>query len=122
VYPWLGLLRSGVVDEPLRILDQCRTTPAVVQAVDGDSADVLAPPLVWDGARLALGEPTPRRVRWREDGRAFVPRPSPGQLVSLHWDFVCDVLSPTDVASLHRATVRALAAVESAGATRAVLA
>ena len=122
VYPWLGLLRSGVVDEPLRVLDQCRTTPAVVQAVDGDSADVLAPPLLWDGARLALGEATRRRVRWREYGRSFVPRPSPGQLVSLHWDFVCDVLSPAAVASLYRATARALAAVESAGATRAVLA
>jgi hypothetical protein len=93
-----------------------------VQAVDGDSADVLAPPLLWDGARIALGQPTPRRERWRENGRSFVPAPSPGQLVSLHWDFVCDVLTPTAVASLRRATARALAAVESAGATRAVLA
>jgi hypothetical protein len=122
VYPWLGLLRNGVVDEPLRILDQCRTTPAVVRAVDGDSAEVVAPPLLWDGARLTLGEPTPRRVRWREDGRSFVARPSTGQLVSLHWDFVCDVLSPAAAASLYRATGRALAAVESTGATRGVFA
>ena len=28
VYPWLGLLRTGVVDQPLHVLDQCRTTPA----------------------------------------------------------------------------------------------
>jgi hypothetical protein len=122
VYPWLGLLRSGVVDEPLRILDQCRTTPAVVREVDGDELDVVAPPLLWDGAHLALGEPAPRRVRWREDGRSFVPRPSPGQLVSLHWDFVCDVLSPPAATSLYRATARSLAAVESTGSTRAVLA
>ncbi len=38
VYPWLGLMRTGVVDEPLRVLDQCRTTPALVQSVDGDTA------------------------------------------------------------------------------------
>jgi hypothetical protein len=122
VYPWLGLLRSGIVDEPLRILDRCRTTPAVVRAVEGDRADVLAPSLRWDGEHLVLGEPSPRRVRWREEGRSFVQRPAPGALVSLHWDFVCDVLSPAAASSLYRATSRALAAVEGAGTARAVLA
>jgi uncharacterized protein DUF6390 len=122
VYPWLGLLRSGVVDEPLRILDQCRTTPAVVRTVDGDEADVLAPPLLWDGSCLALGEPAPRRVRWREGGRSFVRGPEPGELVSLHWDFVCDVLSPVAAASLYRATTRALAAVGTTGTTQRALA
>ena len=38
VYPWLGLMRTGIVDEPLRVLDQCRTTPARVLAVEGDRA------------------------------------------------------------------------------------
>ena len=42
LYPWLGLLRSGIVDEPLRVLDQCRTTPALVVSVEGESAEVLA--------------------------------------------------------------------------------
>jgi hypothetical protein len=28
----------GVVDGPLRVLDRCRTTPALVQAVEGDVA------------------------------------------------------------------------------------
>jgi hypothetical protein len=112
VYPWLGLLRTGIVDEPLRILDQCRTTAAVVRSVDGDSADVLARPLRWDGTALRLGEPEPRVVRWRDDGRAFVPSLQPGDRVSLHWDFVCDHLSPRASAALDRATARALAAAQ----------
>jgi hypothetical protein len=110
VYPWLGLLRTGVVEQPLHVLDQCRTTPAVVQAVDGDSLLVLARPLVWDGAQLRLGAPASRSVRWREGGLAFVS-PQPGDRVSLHWDFVCDVLSPTAARSLAAATARALHAV-----------
>ena len=124
VYPWLGLLRTGVVDQPLHILDQCRTTPAVVQAVDGESVDVLARPLLWDAeaGALRLGPPTTRRARWQEDGLAFVPRPLPGDLVSLHWDFVCDVLTAGAAHALARATARALYAVNRPQAARAALA
>jgi hypothetical protein len=112
VYPWLGLLRSGIVDEPLRVLDQCRTTPALVLAVESETAEVLAEPLLWDDGRLRLGRPQPRYVRWRDGGRAFV-RSEPGDLVSLHWDFVCDVLSADAAVRLAAVTQRVLAAVNA---------
>jgi Family of unknown function (DUF6390) len=115
VYPWLGLLRTGVVDEPLRVLDQCRTASAVVCTADGDSLDVLARPLLWDGARLSLGRPRARTVRWRDGGLAFVRRPHPGDVVALHWDFACDLLSVEAAHRLDRATQRALDAVNRAG-------
>jgi len=114
VYPWLGLLRTGVVEEPLRILDQCRTTAAVVQSVDGEHADVLARPLLWDGRSLALGDPELRTVRFADDGLSFVDRPEAGDLVSLHWDFVCDTLTPGSYGALEGATRRALLAVNGA--------
>ena len=69
VYPWLGLMRTGVVEQPLHVLDQCRTTPALVESVGPDTARVLARPLLWDGHALALGSWTRRDVRWR-DARA----------------------------------------------------
>jgi hypothetical protein len=115
VYPWLGLLRSGVIDEPLRVLDQCRTTPALVLSVEDETADVLAEPLLWEGDRLNLGDPARRRVRWRDGGRAFV-RPQPGDLVSLHWDFVCDVLATAAAARLGGVTRRVIAAVNAGAA------
>ena len=108
VYPWLGLLRTGIVDEPLRVLDQCRTTPGVVVTVDGDSLEVLARPLLWHENTLVLGRPALRTVRWRDAGRAFVPRPRSGDQVSLHWDFVCDVLSSDGARRLERITRRSL--------------
>lgn len=112
VYPWLGLLRGGVVEEPLRVLDKCRTTPALVLAVQDETADVLVEPLLWEDGRLRLGKPEPRSVRWRDGGRAFV-RPRPGEVVSLHWDFACDVLTAGAAARLRGVTHRVLAAVNS---------
>ena len=108
VYPWLGLLRGGSVAEPLRILDQCRTTPALVQSIEGDTMRALARPLLWSGSVLYLGDPVVRLVRWRDDGLGFVRAPEPGDRIALHWDFVCDVLSPSAARALERATERAL--------------
>jgi hypothetical protein len=113
VYPWLGLLRTGVVEEPLRVLDLCRTTPALVASLDGDNAYVVLRPLHWNGRTLELGPWTTRDVRWQEDGLAFVT-PGPGEWVSLHWDFVCDRLSPTAAVELDRANRRAIRVVNRA--------
>jgi hypothetical protein len=116
VYPWLGLLRSGVVEEPLRVLDRCRITPALVDRVDGDALHVLLRPLVWNGRTLELGPWAPREVRWREDGLAFVAAPQPGEWVSLHWDVACDRLTPAAAARLDRTTARALRTVNRSAA------
>ena len=122
VYPWLGLLRTGLVEEPLHVLDRCRTTPALVEAVEVDTARVLLQPLVWNGRTLGLGAWTQRDVRWRDDGLALVTSPQPGDWVSLHWDFACDGLTPKAAATLDRANRRALAAVNSSTSTAAALA
>ncbi len=121
VYPWLGLLRTGAVDEPLRVLDQCRITPAAVVSVADDTAHVLLRPLVWTGHTLELGPWTARGVRWRDDGLAFVA-PKPGDWVSVHWDFACDRLSPATAAGLDRTTRRALRAVNVSASSAAALA
>ena len=123
VYPWLGLLRTGVVDEPLHVLDQCRTTPALVQSIDGDGARVLPRPLVWDGGALELGPPdVTRRALARRRACASSRHRAPGDWVSLHWDFVCDRLTRSSAARLAFETRRTLAAVNSSSTAAAALA
>ena len=117
VYPWLGLLRSGIVDEPLNVLDRCRTTVGRVLATDNEAATVLARPLVFRDGLLALGELEARDARWSEAGLSFLVRPQPGELVSLHWDFVCDRLTPVTARALEAATRRALTAANCSAAT-----
>jgi hypothetical protein len=122
VYPWLGLLRTGLVDEPLHVLDRCRTTPALVESVAGDAARVLLRPLLWNGRTLELGTYVLRDVRWRDDGLALVTDLQQGDWVALHWDFACDRLTPKAAATLDRTTKRALGAVNRSSSTAAALA
>jgi hypothetical protein len=122
VYPWLGLLRTGIVEQPLYVLDRCRTTPALVCSRDGDTARVLLRPLEWNGRTLELAPPAIREARWRNDGLGLVAQPEPGEWVALHWDFVCDRLAAVDAARLAYETQRTLAAINASAATAAALA
>lgn len=105
VYPWVGLLRSGTVVQPLHVLDRCRIRWGVVESVDGDTAVVRSRPLLWDGVRLGLGLPRPEQVRVGAAGRGLVA-PAAGDWCALHWDWVCDVLTPRRLMALQRYSAR----------------
>jgi hypothetical protein len=120
VYPWLGLLRTGNVAQPLSVLDRCRITPALVEATERDTVMVLAPSLRWDGHALTLGPWERRRARFEDDGMHFV-MPKTCDWVSLHWDFVCDTLTDAQAAALLRASEQALAAVNRSSGPAHVL-
>ncbi len=108
VMPWAGLLRDGVVDEPLRIIDHCRISWATVigdvdETADPGAGRVLVErlPLVWSGSRLRFGEPVVEAV----DSPFDV---SPGDVVAIHWDWICERLDHRQLGWLQRVTSRQL--------------
>lgn len=117
VYPYVGLLRTGVVDEPLRVIDRCRIRWGTVVELTGDQAVVRCQPLVWDGRRLELGAAVLEPVTVRSAGWALTRPLSVGDWCSLHWDWVCDRLSASQVRRLRAYTLRSLTAVGCAPAT-----
>ncbi len=116
VYPWLGLLRAGTNAPAMEVLDRCRIRWGRVESVIGDSVVVTSRPLVFDGSRLALGAEQPEVVRCSIEGTGFVTDLIPGDVVSLHWDWVCDRLEPAQVRALRHYTDKQLAAVNDAAA------
>jgi hypothetical protein len=114
VYPWLGLLREGRVDEPLRVLDRCRVRWGRVLDVADGLAVVRFRPLTWDGRRLGLGEPAEERAVLGTDGTDGAGLAGPvaaGDWVALHWDWVCERLDRRTLAALQAYTLRQLAVV-----------
>jgi hypothetical protein len=111
VYPWLGMLRAGKEGAPLEILDRCRIRWGRVIEVQGDFLTVTSRALHFQGSRLGLGDEGVEVVRRARDGVGFVDDLAPGDTVSLHWDWVCDRLSPSSLRWLQRCTRSNLAAV-----------
>ncbi|MGC1419460.1 MAG: DUF6390 family protein [Acidimicrobiales bacterium] len=115
VYPWLGLLRAGKEGAPLEILDRCRIRWGLVVGVAGDFLTVTSHPLQFEGSRLCLGPERLEVVRRARDGDGFVEDLAPGDVVSLHWDWVCDRLSDVARRWLMDCTRRNLQAVNCLG-------
>jgi hypothetical protein len=122
VYPWLGLLRSGTEGPALAVLDRCRIRWGRVITVEGDTVVVRNRTLEFRGDRLVLGAARTERVRRAVDGVGILGDLRAGEIVSLHWDWVCERLSAGRLTALRRANARNLAAVNALPAPGPVVA
>lgn len=101
--------RTGTLAEQLDVLDNCRIAWGQVRSVADEHLEVIVRPLAFIGGRLAFGSPEIRRVTSAIEGQGFVPDAGPGDWVSIHWGWACDVLSPRQVENLRRYTAHHLA-------------
>ncbi len=113
VYPWLGLLREGRLDEPMRVLQGCRIRWGKVESVSGDTAVVMSEPLEWDGHALLLGKPRLETARIGSGSLGLAGELAEGDWCSLHWDWVCERLTTRRLSSLRGFTARQIAMVNS---------
>jgi hypothetical protein len=111
VYPWLGLLREGQVDTPLRVLDRCRVRWGEVLATSGGLATVRFRPLTWDGHRLGLGHPSVEEAMVSAGDLGLAGPIAPGDWVALHWDWVCERLDRRTLTALRTHTLHELSVV-----------
>jgi hypothetical protein len=110
VYPWVRFLQTDS-GHPLRILQSCRIRWGVVDTVDDDHVVIVSRPLRFDDGLLLLGGPVAERVRWRRDGVSLAPRPTAGETVAAHWDWICGPLDHTQRDALAAATSSTLSLV-----------
>ena len=113
VYPWLGLLRSGRRGPALDVIDQCRVRWARVVSVGADTALVRTPTLVFEDDRLVLAGEHEVSARRFAPADGEPPDLQSGDLVSLHWDWICEKLSPRRARRLIGYTIENLDAVNA---------
>jgi hypothetical protein len=104
VYPWVGLLKEGFIGPSLEILDRCRIGWGSVRSVSDGLALVSRQPLLWVGDSLVLSDPIVEPFR-----PPFGLPLLEGQTVSLHWDFVCQVLDGGQERRLRQVTAHHMA-------------
>jgi Family of unknown function (DUF6390) len=121
IYPYTGLLTDRrKAPHALTVLDRCRIRWGRVLAVQGDQVVVASRPLTWDGSSLHLGPEGTETVVQSVDGVGMVSTVEVGDWVSLHWEWVCDRLTESQVRRLRRYTERHLAIVNDRSSRSAV--
>jgi hypothetical protein len=109
VFPRMGLMRGGVVDRALEVMDSCRIRWGRVVSRDGDSLVVSAVPLALVDGKLALAPARIEKISAWRDGLSFIESARPGDVVSIHWDWACDTLDQRRLAALQGWTAHELA-------------
>lgn len=85
------------------LIDSCRISWGKVVQVGSEELKVRIRPLTIEGGRLSLAKPALRRVKYNQDVRPFGAI-KPGDTVSVHWNYACDVLTPTQAMNIERYT------------------
>ncbi len=109
IYARTGSMRGEKLSIALTAMDSCRISWGRVLKVEGAKLLVERPELVYVEGKLVISQPRPKWVTGQLDGRGFIDSAKPGDMVSVHWDWACDILSARQLANLRRATDRCLA-------------
>ncbi len=95
---------EDLTGDVLATVDNCRISWGTVQSVEGADVIVERRPIEMEEGKLVLGESRRERMTRLIGGKGFVTTVAPGDIVSLHWGWVCEVLTARQVANLARFT------------------
>ncbi|CAN5657910.1 hypothetical protein BH23CHL3_BH23CHL3_04310 [soil metagenome] len=86
--------RVGEIEHSLDTMDNCRISWGKVVGAEGSELVVERQPLILADGKIALGTTRRERSIRQVDGRGFADGATVGDWVSLHWGWVCEVLTP----------------------------
>ena len=107
VYTRAGLMNGDASGPFLEVMDSCRISWGRVVAVHPDRLLVSRRPLELARGKLRLGPA--REVTATAGAGGYIPFVKPGEVVSMHWSWACEVLERGELARLRAATAGALA-------------
>jgi uncharacterized protein DUF6390 len=96
--------RVGELPMSMQTLESCRVSWGKVTQVVGGELVVERQPLLLRAQTLVLGEPMLERVVRQVEGRGFADAAEPGDWVSIHWGWVCEVIADRQRAQLEHYT------------------
>jgi hypothetical protein len=85
------------------LIDNCRISWGEVVQVGSEDLRVRLKPLAIDDGRLALANPVLRRVKYNPEVKPF-DEVRPGDAVSIHWNYACEVLTPRQRKNIEKYT------------------
>ena len=108
VYVRAGLMRNDRADIAIATMDSCRISWGRVLEIEQSELIVDRPQLELVEGKLQLSKPRAYRVVRQLDGRGFVDDVKVGDMVSVHWNWACDVLDAGALSRLRLVTQRSM--------------
>lgn len=96
------------VEADVPFMDSCRVSWGTVVAVSGPSITVEYEPLLKEGECLTLGAPIQKNIVRRLEADYDIEMLKPGEVITLHWDIPCEVITKREAELLRRYTLAAI--------------
>ena len=98
--------RTGRLNElhTLDSMDNCRISCGKVLAVDGPVITVSRQPLLLAGNQLTLGKPQSIKIIRQLEGSTLIDEVKVNNLLSIHWNQPCEIISQTQANNLKHYT------------------
>lgn len=93
-------------EHTLESMDSCRISWGIVREIDGPFVSVSAEPLLYRAGKLVLGEAEERKITRSLETDIDIENLEPGDIVSMHWGVICEVITPRQAAALRKYTMR----------------
>ena len=103
--------RTGYVNSnhTINTMDSCRIGWGKVKQIKKvKSVFVNSKQLTINNNQLFLSQPMSKKLKINYKGKTFLKDLNPGDWVSFHWGFVCDILTPVQVKNLEFYTDKAI--------------
>ncbi|MBI2609968.1 hypothetical protein HYW53_02215 [Candidatus Giovannonibacteria bacterium] len=103
--------RTGHFEEAhtLKSMDSCRVSWGEVKEVSGPAIKVLTEPLILNGCKLMLGKPVSKKISRNLETSYDIEQLKSGDIISIHWNVPCEVISPLQAEELKKYTLRHIA-------------
>jgi hypothetical protein len=92
----------------LFFMDSCRISWGTVTEVSGPHIILAYEPLLETNGILSLGAPVTKKIIRRLEADYDIEMLNPGQIVTLHWDIPCEVITKNVAEGLRRYTLEAI--------------
>lgn len=104
-------LRAGKINikHTLKSIDECRISWGKVKNIKKSSIIVDYQPLVIENEKIKQGQIIDREVLTRFDDRGFVNDLNVGDMVTIHWGWVCEKINSEQLKNLQKYTKESLA-------------
>jgi hypothetical protein len=97
------------MDATPEFMDSCRVAWGIVKSVSGPTIVVEYEPLLSVKEKLTLGEKQEKKIIRRLEADYDIEMLTPGEIITLHWDIPCEVISKETAQHLRRHTCKAIA-------------
>lgn len=103
--------RTGHIEREhtLESMDSCRISWGTVEKLDGPFVTVETEPLIYEAGKLTLGKLVLKKLNRYFNAHSDIEELKAGDIVSVHWDVPCEVITPAQLQQLKKYTLKSIA-------------